>query len=200
MYTLVCGSPKVSNSNSLYFLKTISYVIDEYKIYELKKDKYEKIIENIEQSDTVIFSFPLYVDCPTSIMLSFLDYIIDKHIKLTDKLIYVVINCGFREGEQNITALNIIKNWCKKVDAIYSGSILIGAGEVVGKAKYKFISKKALKELDKFTNIVKMNQKGSDIITTMNLLNNNLYCYIANLSWKKRAKENNLSNFDIRVK
>ena len=47
------------------------------------------------------------------------------------KLIYCIINCGFREGEQNITALNIVKNWCDKVLIEYSGSILIGAGEVI---------------------------------------------------------------------
>ena len=34
---------------------------------------------------------------------------------ITNKNIYLIINCGFIEGEQNITALNIIKRWCDKM-------------------------------------------------------------------------------------
>jgi len=197
MYTLISGSPKINFSNSMYFLKKVSSNLKDYNLFELKKDKYKNILSSIKKSDTIILAFPLYVDSPTSITLDFLDYIIDNNINLKNKYIYTIINCGFREGEHNITALNIIKNWCKKTNAIYNGSILIGAGEIVGKEKYKFISTKALKELDNFTNIIKSKQQTQDIITTMNLLNNKLYCHIANLFWKKKAKLNNLSNENI---
>lgn len=200
MYTLISGSPKSHSSNSMHFLKTISSNIEEYNLFELRKDKYEEIIDSIEKSSTIIFAFPLYVDSPPSIMLAFLDYIIDSKIKLEWKLIYTVINCGFREGKQNITAANIIKNWCEKVEAIYGCSIQIGAGEVVGKDKYKFISKKALKCLKDFSDIVKSKQKTTDITTTMDLLNNRMYCYIANLSWDKKGKTNNLSPSDLKSK
>ena len=200
MYTLISGSPKPINSNSLYFLKLLSSNLDEYNIFELKKNKYEEILESIDNSDVLVLAFPLYVDSPTSITLSFLDYIIDNNIKLKDKLIYAVINCGFREGEQNITAINIIKRWCEKVNTIYGGCIMIGAGEIVGKEKYKLISRKALNQLKKFYNIIKLKEKGLDIITTMDLLNNKLYCYMANLSWNKKGKINNLSNFDLMIK
>lgn len=200
MYTLISGSQKVINSNSLYFLKEISKNLDNYKIFELKKDKYKIIIESIEKSDGVVIAFPLYVDSPTSITLSFLDYIIDNNINLKKKKIYVVINCGFREGEQNITALNIIKKWCEKVGVIYNGSIMIGAGEIVGKKKFKFISFTALKKLKYFSKYIRLKQKSKDIITTMDLLNNKAYCYIANLSWNKKSKLNNLSKQDLIIK
>ena len=200
MYTLISGSPKPQASNSLYFLKNISYNLDEYKIYELKKDKYDEILENINKSDTIIFAFPLYVDSPTSMTLSFLDYIIDEKIDLQSKRVYVIVNCGFREGEQNITAINIMKRWCEKVGAIYSGSIMIGAGEIVGKEKYKLISRKALKQLRKFSDIIKMKEKSKDIITTMDLIDNKLYCYMANLSWSKKGKLNKLSDSELRIK
>lgn len=200
MYTLISGSPKTSNSNSLYFLKHISLSVDNYKIYELKKDKYEQIVDSIRKSKVVVLAFPLYVDCPTSIMLKFLDYLIDENINLENKLIYVIVNCGFREGEQNITALNIVKRWCEKVNAIYSGSILIGAGEIVGKEEYRLVSRRALRKLRVFAKAVKKKEKSSDIITTMDILNNRLYCYLANLSWNKKCKTNKLSSADIRVK
>lgn len=200
MYTLISGSPKPHSSNSLYFLKLISSNLDTYKLFELKKNKYEEILDSINLSDTVIFAFPLYVDSPTSITLNFLDYIIDNNIKLDSKLIYLVINCGFREGKHNITAVNIMKRWCEKVGATYGCSILIGAGEIVGKENYKFISSKALKKIKQFADTIKSKQKDKDIITTMDLINNRLYCCLANLCWNKSGKINNLSNSDLRIK
>lgn len=200
MYTLINGSPKPINSNSLYFLKLISSNIKNYKIFELKNSKYDEILDSINKSDVLVFSFPLYIDSPTSITLSFLDYIIDKKIKLTNKLVYIIINCGFREGEQNITALKILKMWCEKVEAIYGCSILIGAGEIVGKEKYRLISRKALKDIKEFSNVIKLKEKRKDIITTTDLLNNRIYCYMANLSWNRKGKTNKLSYNDLRVK
>ena len=76
MYTLISGSPKPNNSNSLYFLNKIKDSLDKHVLYELKKDSYENICDNIKLSHTIVFAFPLYVDSPPSITLKFLDYII----------------------------------------------------------------------------------------------------------------------------
>lgn len=200
MYTLICGSPKFKNSNSDYFLKIISSKLQEYDYYSLKNIKYDSILESIYKNDVIVFAFPLYVDSPTSITLSFLDYVIDNNINLKGKLVYVVINCGFREGKQNITAVNIMKRWCDKVGAVYASSIMIGAGEIVGKDKFNFISRNALKKINNFANIIKMKVINDDIITTIDLLNNRLYCFLANLSWNKKGKKNNLSFADLKTK
>ena len=200
MYTLISGSPKPVDSNSLHFLKIISSYLEYYKIFELKKDKYEEIMDSIKNSDVIVISFPLYVDSPSSIILSFLDYIVDNNIDLSGKKIYTIVNCGFREGEQNITAVNIIKRWCDVTSATYATSIMIGAGEIVGKDKFKFLSRKATKDINKFANIVKLKEIKEDIITTMDLFNNKLFCYVANLSWKKKGKKKNLSDSDLRIK
>ena len=200
MYTLISGSPKPISSNSLYFLNIIKEKLDRHVLYELKKDDYNDILDNIKLSHTIILAFPLYVDSPTSITLKFLDYIIDNKINIEGKNIYVIINCGFREGEQNITAVNIIKRWCAKTKSIYKGAILIGSGEIVGKSQYKFVSKKALKKLNDFSSYIIKKESCSDMITTMDYLNNRFYCYMANLSWSKKGKINNLSNSDLRIK
>lgn len=198
MYTIMNGSPKVINSNSSYFVNMITKNLDEYNAFELKDGIYNNIIDSICKSKTIILAFPLYVDSPTSITLSFLDYIIDNKVSLKDKSIYIIINCGFREGEQNVTALNIIKRWCEKVKVTYKGSILIGAGEIVGKKKYKFISNKVLKDLKEFSNIIKEN-KTKEIVTTMNLLNDKIYCMLANLSWNKKGRLNNLTKKELKI-
>lgn len=200
MYTLICGSPKTNNSNSMYFLNIIKEKLDNYNVFELKDSKYTQILDSINNSDSIVFAFPLYVDSPSSITLSFLDYIVDNNIDLQEKIIYIVINCGFREGEQNITAINILKRWCAKTNAIYGSSIMIGAGEIVGKNKFKFISRKSLKEIKKFADTIKLKEIKNDVITTMDLFNNKMYCYIANLFWNKKGKKNNLSSSDLRIK
>ena len=198
MYTIINGSPKVINSNSSYFINLITKKLDKYNIFELKDTNFNNIIDSINKSKTIILVFPLYVDSPTSVTLAFLDYIIDNKITLNDKSIYTIINCGFKEGKQNISALNIIKRWCEKVEANYKGSILIGASEIVGKKKYKFISNKALKSLKEFSNIIKEN-KNKEIITTMDLLNDKAYCILANLSWNKKGRINNLTKKELKV-
>lgn len=200
MYTLINGSPKPKDSNSLYFLKLVSSNLDNYNLYELRRDKYNDIIDSINLSDVIILSFPLYVDSPTSITLSFLDYFIDNQIDLKDKNIYIIINCGFREGQQNITAVNIIKRWCDKVGGNYGGSIMIGAGEIVGNNRFKFISRKALKKVKKFSSFIREKQTSDDIITTMDLFNNKMFCLVANAFWNKKAKKNNLSSSNVRIK
>lgn len=190
MYTLINGSFKTQKSNSRTFLEYISKYLNNYQIYDLKNDSYNTIIDNIDKSDTIILAFPLYVDSPNAPTIQFLNYLIDHNINLVNKNIYLVINCGFREGINNVIAANIIKNWCVKVGATYCGSILIGAGEIVGKTRYKLICTKALKQLKHFSISIKNKQKTNDIITTMDLLNNYIYCKLANKSWKKQMKNN----------
>lgn len=192
MYTLINGSPKIVNSNSENFLKKVSNKINNYNLFYLKKDSYEHIIDSIHKSDTIVLAFPLYADSPPSITLKFLDYLYDKNINLNKKNFYIIINCGFREGIHNITALNIIKNFIKKVKGTYKGSILIGAGEVVGKDKFKFCSKKALSNLDDFINHIKKKKECKDIITTMDFLNNKWFIKIANHNWRKSARKNHI--------
>ena len=198
MYTLINGSPKINKSNSGYFLDTITKTLDKYNLFELKKDSYETIIDSINKSDTIVLAFPLYVDSPPSKVLSLLDYIIDNKINIKNKLIYVIVNCGFREGIQNKTAVDIIKLWCKKTNAKYMSSIQIGAGEIIGNKKYKIMSTTARRKLKKFSKIIKNKQKHSDIITTVDYLTNKTFCYVANIFWNKNAKTNNLTEKDIR--
>ena len=200
MYTLINGSQKVSNSNSLYFLKYIGEYLTEYDIFDLKKENYKDILDSINISESIVIAFPLYADSPSSIILKFLDYIYDNQIDLDNKRLYVVINCGFREGKQNITALNIIKNYCKKANLRFSGGLLIGAGEIVGKPNYKFITKNAHKSLHEFSVSVSNNKPCNDIITTMDLLTNRVYCMFANHSWTKSGRKYKLSKKDICAK
>ena len=198
MYTLINGSQKKHPSNSRYFLDFISNYLDDYTTYDLKHSKFKNIINSIIKSNAIVLAFPLYVDSPNTLTLKLLDYIYDNKIDLSNKKLYVIINCGFREGEHNITALNIVKNWANKVNIDYNGAILIGAGEVVGKKSYSYITSIAISKLKKFSKCIKVKKQSKDIITTMDLLTNKLYCMFANKSWSKQGKANNLTKENLR--
>ena len=200
MYTLINGSPKLFSSNSEYFLNIISNDLDNFFKLDLKKDKYDVAINNIKKSDVLVLAFPLYIDSPPSNVLEFLDYLYDEKINVENKSLYIIINCGFREGEQNITGLNIIKRWCEKKKILYKGSILIGAGEIVGKKQYKYICHKALKQLYNFRTFIKEKEKCGDLITTMDFFNNKIYCFLANYNWSKKGKMNGLNKVKIKIK
>lgn len=199
MFTLINGSPRNNRSNSKYFLSFIEQKLDNYNLFYINKDKFCTILDSISISDAIVFSFPLYVDSEPSSLLSFMDYIIDNNIDISNKKVYAVVNCGFLEGEQNITAIEIIKRWCYKTNTIYSGSILIGAGEIVGKKKYQLITKKALKKLNIFAENVLNQKEFDDILTTMSFMNPRLYCTLANISWAKNGRKNGLSNDELRM-
>ena len=199
MFTLINGSPRNNRCNSKYFLSFIEQKLDNYNLFYINKDKFCTILDSINTSDTIVFSFPLYVDSEPSSLLSFMDYIIDNNIDISNKKVYAVVNCGFLEGEQNITAIEIIKRWCYKTNTIYSGSILIGAGEIVGKKKYQLITKKALKKLNIFAENVLNQKEFDDILTTMSFMNPRLYCTLANISWAKNGRKNGLSNDELRM-
>lgn len=200
MYTLINGSQKNQCSNSKYFLEYISNYLDNYETFDLKYNNFQDIMNSIINTDTIVLAFPLYVDSPNSLTLKLLDYIYDNNLDLSSKKLYVIINCGFREGIHNITALNIIKNWAKKVNINYYGSILIGAGEIVGKKEYSYITSIAINKLKKFSKHIKNNEVCKDIITTMDLLTNRVYCMFANSSWTKKGKKNNLKKNDLLIK
>ena len=157
------------------------------------------IIKSITKADTIVLAFPLYEDSPNSLTLKLLDYIYDNKINLSNKELYVIINCGFREGTHNITALNIIKNWANKVNIDFCGSILVGAGEIVGKKKFSYITSIAINKLKKFSKCIKNNSYTKDIITTMDLLTNRMYIMFANASWTKQGKKNKLSKKDLKM-
>lgn len=198
MYTLISGSPKIKESNSMLFLNKVKTQLDEYSIFELKKHKYDEIIASINESEIIVLAFPLYVDSPPSLTLEFLDYIIDNKIDLSGKLVYSIINCGFRDANQNAIAANIISSWSKKVKAKYNGSLLIGAGEVIGDKKYKYISRKANKTLNKFGRILKNQENTNDIKTTTDFLNDKLFCFFANIFWTKDGKKYNQTKIDLK--
>ena len=189
MITYINGSPKINNSASNNFLKDIYNKKD--KINYIYKDKDEDIINNLKDSETIIISFPLYADSPTSGVLNFFEYIEDNNINLVDKNLYVIINCGFLESKQNNTAVEIVNCFFEKNDINFKGYFLIGGGPIVGNRTniiYKLLTIPYYFKKNKFKN--KINKNENIYLKTSLMIPKWLYVLCANKSWKKQIYQN----------
>lgn len=210
---MINGSPKVKkDNNSQYFIDELSNLLnsDTTKIQQAsvnnccKEEIYPKLLE----SKIIIFAAPLYVDCLPASFLSFLIGL-DKYIKQAKissssfPRVYSIFNCGFYEGHQNRIALDIMKNFCKKVGFTWRFGIGIGAGEFIGDSKSNIPINSKMKK-DTFNALMEIK---NDIESNNNSLKNNIFSspkmprfifkLAANRSWIVTAKVNKLKKKDL---
>ena len=202
---MIDGSPKVSKSNSEYFLNILSDFIESKDIVKYKLSKkvdYEDIIKEINTIDTLVFAFPLYVDSLPSHVLEFL-IMLEENFKdnLKGVNVYVIANCGFYEGKQNKIALNIMKCWCKKMNIKWSQGIGIGAGEMMGGLRNVPMGKGPNTNLglalDNLAKNINENKSGDDIFTTPSMFPRFAFRLAANRFWISKANRNGLKKRDL---
>ena len=188
---LINGSPKLKKSNSNYFLNLTS---KKDSIIYLYKDNFSKI--DLKNHDTIVFSFPLYVDSIPSKVTEFIEYLDNNNIDISNKKIYAICNCGFLEPIHNEIALKIIENFTFKRQALYKGHISVGAGEIIGKRKdnciYKIMSISFVFKFLWFKHCIKKGRK-INLSTTIHPMTKKVYIKLANKSWKKKMKLNKIS-------
>ena len=202
---MIDGSPKVSKSNSEYFLNILSDFIESKDIVKYKLSKkvdYEDIIKEINTIDTLVFEFPLYVDSLPSHVLEFL-IMLEENFKdnLKGVNVYVIANCGFYEGKQNKIALNIMKCWCKKMNIKWAQGIGIGAGEMMGGLRNVPMGKGPNTNLglalDNLAKNINENKSGDDIFTTPSMFPRFAFRLAANRFWISKANRNGLKKRDL---
>lgn len=202
---MIDGSPKVSKSNSEYFLNILSDFIESKDIVKYKLSKkvdYEDIIKEINTIDTLVFVFPLYVDSLPSHVLEFL-IMLEENFKdnLKGVNVYVIANCGFYEGKQNKIALNIMKCWCKKMNIKWAQGIGIGAGEMMGGLRNVPMGKGPNTNLglalDNLAKNINENKSGDDIFTTPSMFPRFAFRLAANRFWISKANRNGLKKRDL---
>ncbi len=133
---LIDGSPKINNSASSVLLEELKYFLVQGKIDVIEMRLHismvsEEIIKQLKSADIWIFAFPLYVDGIPGHLLSCLIQIekrINDICKKYTKNVYSIVNCGFYEGEQTKPALQILENWCFKVQLNWCGGVGVGGG------------------------------------------------------------------------
>lgn len=131
------GSPKTGESFSGTILNRLEEDITasckgaqiiQYKVYRPLNQ--ETDYEQILTCDVLVTAFPLYVDGIPSNLLEELTKLEPYFKKVVSRpKLYVIVNNGFNDANQNRYAVEIMKHYAKKAGLEFGQAIAIGAGE-----------------------------------------------------------------------
>ncbi len=137
---LLVGSPRgkrsTSNSIGMYLLELLKEKRLETKSIIIKNElsedeKIARLLEDINNSDIIILTAPLYDDSQPYIVVKLMELIAEKKMNLNAKRFIPIINCGFFESEHIIAvAIPIYHKFAKTVGFKWAGSVAIGGGEI----------------------------------------------------------------------
>jgi len=127
---VINGSPKKKGGASEFFSKILKVMLFPHKIIYMAEGlsrNYSDIFAQLENTDVVIISAPLYVDGIPSHFLHFLkqmeEYCVINNCKF---MLYAISNAGFIEGRTNKAHLEQYKCWCKRANITWGGGLGIG--------------------------------------------------------------------------
>jgi multimeric flavodoxin WrbA len=206
---LINGSPKNMESASGCLLQELKkFLGDDKEIaeYSFRKPQLnEEEMEQVAESNALVFAFPLYVDGIPSHLLSCIMQLESflSTIKEKDIVVYTLVNCGFFEGHQTALAIEMMKNWCKKAGLRWGQGIGMGAGGMLQSVKNVpagYGPKKDLGEaLSKLVKNISERSSGEDIFITANFPRF-LYKLAAEMGWRKSIKANGLKTRDLHLR
>ncbi|WP_294405186.1 flavodoxin [uncultured Clostridium sp.] len=177
---IINASPRGRNNSRTDFILSnfVRHLSDDVKVTKYYSGDIlnnPDLLEEVIKNDTLLFASPLYADSLPSSTLRFL-YLFDDFLKTQynniNMNVYGIINCGFLEGTQNKTALQILKNFCTRTNLNWCFGIGIGSGE-------------ALPEFGEITSA-----KG---------MNSNIYKAFSSLALSIQSKDNNSHNSNLFV-
>jgi len=129
---LINGSPKGNNSTSCALLEDLKgYWSEETEVVNVGFHSTaisKEVIEELSETDTWVFAFPLYIDGIPGHLLSCLIQLEEARLQNRQIRIYGIVNCGFYEGIQAELALKLLQNWSRKAGFVWSGGVGVGGG------------------------------------------------------------------------
>ncbi len=205
MVTMICGSPNMKNSNTLYILNGLKAMLkSEAEIYRTKSneaDARSAVLTAAKSDQSLVFAFPLYADQLPSDLLKFL-YELEPQLKEinTHSRVYVIVQNGFYDKTQNRLAVLIVKKWCEKCGLVFARALMIGAGGMtqaapIGKGPSAPVGK-ALAELAESID----SGTAGEIISAAPLFPRFLYKLAGNMGFTMQGRENGLTKNDIKAK
>ena len=124
-------SPKKRFCASAYFMFLMKLFTPGSRVSERLRTAadYDRVLEQLRDADSAVFSLPLYVDGVPSHILRFLQRMetFSKENGLSLR-IYCVANNGFIEGKQNEPLMQVFENFCSRSGHEWCGGIGIGGG------------------------------------------------------------------------
>lgn len=204
---LMNASPKVKESASAIILKDLEGLLKDQELLSVECHKpaiTEEEVDLVLSCDTLVCTFPLYVDGIPSHLLSVLETIEKEAQKRKEdgkrRMLYTIVNCGFYESEQNHIAIECMHHFANRAGFIFGQGIGIGAGGMLGSlgsipltAGPKRNYGGALMEL---ADHIKKGQAGETLYPKMNFPRF-LYQQAAQLSMRRAAKANGCKRRDL---
>jgi len=148
---IINGSHRAPLSNSRRYTKYLmKFLKTESEEFLLNKNNYDEISKELLFAQKAILIFPLYVDCIPSILLGFLNRLEKLGEKYKNRpTVYIIINCGFIENEQNEVAISMMEYFLKKNSFKYGGVLSFGSGEAILDSPFRGIVTGKIKKFAK---------------------------------------------------
>lgn len=138
--SIINGSPKIGKSTSALLIEYLlailqetspQHIAPEIKTHHINQSALTAAqISDIQNSDALIFAFPLYIDSIPAHLLRQLSVLAQEGFHGKEKKVYCIVNNGFYEGTQNRVAVEQMKLWCESVHLSWGQAIGTGAGEM----------------------------------------------------------------------
>lgn len=212
---LINGSPKVneepvskylvetagSHMDGICCKKTLINVRQSFTAHKTHED-----FEAMSKADGLVIAFPLYIFCMPGILTRFLEdyykYYMENKNSCKSPRVYAIVNCGFPEPGINLEAVNVIKSFCRHINANFRYGIMLGGGAMLLGAKDAPFMKKTMSSLNSefmaiANDIISDNTEEKDNVSISSNSPNRIYHFMGNLGWVLSARKNGLKRKDL---
>lgn len=212
------GSAKGEGSNSRAMISIVQgylgcgaeiETVSQIRQYRKSDDS---VFPAMAESDVLLVSSSLYVDALPATLLAFLEryaaYLArpGKDVRARTQRVFGCVNCGFFEGEQNASALEILANFSAASGLRWSGGVGIGTGEMIGSLKDVPLDASIRRPVTSALRALAVAiDSGPDGRLGENLFAHHglpsfLFKLAGEAGWRKQAKQNGLKSRDLFLK
>lgn len=135
-------SPKKRFAASSYFLALQRLFVGGTKVTETMRTSADhvRILEQLKDTDAVVFCLPLYVDGIPSHVLRFM-VVMESFCRQNDLHfgVYCIANNGFIEGKQNEPLMQNFEHFCNRAGLVWGGGVGIGGGVMLNVTRILFV-------------------------------------------------------------
>ncbi len=185
---IVNGSPRAPKSNSkqyaAIFRAAWNAPADEYNV---TAKQHEKICSQIGRYSDVLLVFPLYADGLPATLMNFLKEW-QRQSPAQKPAVHVLINCGFLEPEQNFTAVEMIRLFCRKNGCRFGAALCIGSGEAILTTPFAFLVKRKIKAM-----VRKIRAGNTEVEKVSMPLSKKMFLSASTKYWLRLGEKNQLS-------
>ncbi|MEK3791391.1 hypothetical protein MKX42_06620 [Paenibacillus sp. FSL R7-0204] len=205
---MINGSPKPTGSNSGLLLGMLEPLIaDGNELHAYTPNKRPLTPEEYSElcrMDVLVLAFPLYNDGIPSHLFQLL-VTLEGYLKTEREreiYVYVLINNGFYEGEQNQIALDILRHWCARAGVHFGQGIGHGAGEMLGSLGKVPLGRGPLKNLGRamysLAGSIQSRNSGESLLINPNFPRFAWKFNATHFFWHGTARKNGLKPKDLR--